>query len=247
MAQLQVYDLYKLSLDFINVEERGQVQIDRWNRSANVASIDFVNYLTGRLDEPPQQALSLLKTQKISDMLFPIFKMEMYKFSDGLLPYPPKYDYFLDLRISGDGSWKPGNCNDIPKYTIDEILNGRHGFRQVDIISHDEIPSRVNTRIPLLKKRPVGEQFDNGFLLYNMPSNNSSAFLAYVEEPNKIILNMAEDPNTKMITYQPVGSVHPPFHNKVGPYLARKIAQYYFQFTREESAIAISDVVSKTK
>jgi hypothetical protein len=208
---------------------------------------DFIDYLTGRLSDPPQEVLGLLKTQKIGDLLAPLMKYKIIAYQDGLLSYPPDYDWFIDLRITGDPNWKPEPCNELPKYTIDQIMNGQNGFRQVDILSHDEISSRVNTRIPLLKKVPVGEQYDKGFLLYNTPSPNGTVFLAYVIEPPKIVLNMSNDPNTNTPVYQSNGSVNPSVDEKAGPFLARKIADLYFVFVREGDPIAMLDAAAKTK
>ena len=246
MSQLNVYDLYLSSLDEINVDERGQVNIARWNRAARKAVQVFIEYLTGRLDEEPTPGLGVMKNQKIGDLMRPILKREMVPFEHGLIPYPQTYDYLLDMRLSGDPNWKPGECNDLPETTIDEILNGGLGFRQIDVLSHDEIPSRVNTKIPLLKKRPCAEQYDDGYRLYNA-EKSGSAFYAYIVEPEDTTLNMDIDDNTQVPVYVAQGSVNPPFDKKVGPFLARKIAQYYFLFTREGDAIAMSDAVPKTK
>jgi hypothetical protein len=245
--RLDVYDLYLLSLDFINQNERGQFELDKWNRAANLAIRDFVNYLTGRLDEPPEQSLALIKNQKIADLLFPIFKKQMMPFKDGIIPIPADYEWYLDLRISGDPSWKPGNCDGYPAFTIDQIMNGQNGFRQIDVLSHDEISGRVNTHIPLLKKRPCAEMYNEGFSIYNAPEKNGSVFLAYVIEPEETFLSMTQDPDTNMPVYDKPGSKQPPLDKKAGPYIARKIAQYYFQGTRDSGGIEISDAVSKTK
>lgn len=245
--RLDVYDTYLLSLDMINQNERGQFNIDKWNRCANLAVSDFVNYITGRLDEPPEQQLQLIRTQKIADLIFPILRYQMLEFKNGILPIPDDYDYYLDLRLTGSSTWKAGNCNELPKFTIDEILNGKSGFRQVDVISHDEISSRVNSHIPLLKNRPCAEIFANGFSIYNAGVNEGSVFLAYVVLPVPTKLAMKQDINTLMLVYDQQNSIQPPFHQKVGPSLARKIAQYYFQGTRDQGGLQMSDVVSKTK
>lgn len=245
--QLDVYELYLLSLDMINQNERGQFQLPKWNRAVNLAIRDFVNYLTGRLDEPPEQSLALLKSQKIADLLFPIFRKQMIPFKDGVITVPADYDYYLDLRITGDPSWKPGDCSGYPKFTIDQILNGQNGFRQIDLLSHDEISSRVNTKIPLLKKRPCAEMYKDGFSIYNAGVREGSVFLAYVIEPEETKLEMTMDPNTNMPVYDKNSSRQPPFHSKVGPYLARKVAQYYFEGTRDAGGIELSETVAKTK
>lgn len=245
--QLDVYDVYLLSLDLINQNERGQMNIDKWNRAINLSISDFVNYLTGRMEEPPEQALALIKSQKIADMLFPIFRKQMIPFKDGKIAYPDDYDYYLDLRISGDPNWKPGKCDTLPQFTIDQIMNGQNGFRQVDVIGHDEISSRVNTKIPMLKKRPVSEMYSDGFVIYNSDVSAGSVFLAYVILPKPTELAMTMDPATRMLVYDKPNSTQPPFHQKVGPYLARKIAQYYFEGTRDQGGVEMTDVVSKTK
>lgn len=246
MSQLKVYDLYLQSLDQIGAEERGQINIDRWNRSARTAVNEFIDFLTGRLIDEPTPQLGLMKTQKIGDLLRPIIKREMVSFESGLVPYPnQKYDYLVDLRITGNQNWKPGDCASLPAYTIDQILNGQSGFKQVDVLSHDEIATRINTHIPLLKERACAEQYGDGFLIYNCESQGS-AFYVFLIEPPETTLGMTEDPNTHAFIPDQNTSVDPPFDKKVGPFLARKIAQLYFQFTREEAAIGTSDAIAKT-
>jgi hypothetical protein len=246
MSQLNIYDLYKDSLDEINVEERGQLTIDRFNRYANKALKEYIDYLTGRTADEPQPKLGLIRIQKIADLLYPIFSRKMQPYKNGLIPYPEDYDYLLDLRLSGDPNWKAGDCDDnYPKKTIDEILNGQQGFKQVDVLAHNKIPSRVNTHIPLLKKKPCAEQYQDGFSAYNCETSGS-AFICYLKEVIPIELKMTQDPSTHMLTFDNT-SISPPVSKKSSPWISRKIADYFFQFTREGEGLSFTEENAKTQ
>lgn len=245
MSQLRIYDLYHNALDEINIEERGQLTIDRFNRFANKAIHWLIDYLTGRLQEMPQPRIELLKNQKLADLLFPLMKKKMVPFSGGVVPYPLDYNFLIDLRVSG-GVQPAQDCTAMPAHTLEQILAGVGGFRQVDVLSHDQVSSRVNSHIPLLKKKGCAEQYDTGFLLHT-GQVSGSAFMAYLKEPEPVKLVMRLDEETQSLVYDDGASAHPPLHVKTGFILARKIGQYFAHWVREEGAVGLSDAVSKTE
>lgn len=241
--QLNIYDLYKQSLDLINIEERGQLNLDRFNRFAGTAVDWFIDYMTGRLQEA-QPHLSLLKTQKVGDLLFPIIKYRMVAVVNGIVPYPDDYNYLVDLRRSAAYQVDSATCDQVPQNTIDAVLRGGMGFRQVDVLSHDQISQRVNSHIGLLRKKDCAEQYQDGFRVY--PAEGS-CFMAYLIEPAVVKLAMTLDTQKNLLVYDKPNSVDPPFHRKAGPVLARKIAELQMGFVRESEGIQLTDAIAKSE
>jgi hypothetical protein len=245
MSQLRAYDLYLDALDEINIEERGQLTIDRFNRFANKAVKWFIDYLTGRLQEMPQPKMELIKVQKIADLLKPMLRRRMQPFNGSIVPYPEDYNFLVDLRVTGQ-FFPAQDCTDEPQFSIDQILSGAAGFRQVDVLSHDKIANRINSNIPLLKKKPCAEQYSDGYMLYPY-TDSGSAFIAYLIEPADMKLVMAIDNNTGGLVPDHTASVNPPVDKQVSPILARRIAQYFAHWVREDGAIGSSDAVAKNE
>ena len=244
MTKLNIYDLYNDVLDNISEEHGGQLGVDRFNRFTRSAIEWLVDYMTGRVVEYDKQLATakaeISKTQKIDDILFPLIKREIVVLYNGMFLYPDDYEYLIDLRISGtilqEGQYSCNKNDVMITETINKILAGGYGFKQVDVLPHDQINYRLNSSISSIANKPCAEQLGDGFMCYPY-LNTGSGFMIYIKKPKQAKLVMKIDHNTNSEIYDDVLSVDPDLHEKTLNMLSRRIQLYYFGSNREGGAI----------
>lgn len=264
MAKIDQYELYLSTLDKCNPNERGFLDVDRFNRMLADASNFCFDDLTGIRRQYTQgrpEAITggFQRTIKITDNLRPFIRRQIIPIGAGrIAPYPEDYAYYVKLRIAyGDLSQKCRECIDelcatvwpddptvdiaeLIKEKIREIENAARPLVGIDVVDSAKVSERLTSEIPGRRpdhRNPIAEQTDQGFEI--IPGDVGNVLLIYLTEPTAGKLVMTFDPEQETEVYDLANTIQTNWPSTMQLSLSQKIADLFSVWVRDVGGLAM--------
>lgn len=234
---LNVNDIFLDVEDRVNQPENGQLSFSRFNRFSWLAQLKFIDWLSGNLDAvtPPEPYLS----QKNKDWLSPFITKYPVNVVNGQIEKPSDYYAFENMYLLGnytvesdcdnDEADNAAKCN-----TIITLLDGSQFNKRCETFIEGLQPSFIK---PISKL--VGNSFD-----FN-PTDLGSITLEYIRYPKRAVLNTKNDDVYNELIYDPTTSFDFEWGDYARNTLVWFIADYFFDFTREQAAKQFNAATNK--
>lgn len=192
---IEIKSIYDDVSDVVAQTQNGSLSFDRFNRFSKRAELEFIDWLTGKIDVPnmPQPYLS----QKNKDWVAPFIVKLPANITGGTITVPADYYLYEDLYRIGnkidDDCEDDDEDNGITTKTCDPVIT---------MLDSAQFNMRCNTYIDELRPTPnnaIAKRTGNEIQF--MPSDLGSVTLEYVRYPvfGKIVTEMDTEFNEEVI------------------------------------------------
>lgn len=258
---IDAYELYRDTLDQVNKEEAGYLNVQLFNRMANAQQLQLFKKLKAELEDP---AAAREIKQINADLLFPFISSQINVAAGGVFARPADYEFFSALRANFDGGQRiimlnhlysllceaetdPTIFVDDIQEQIDEIINAPE-WVEVQILAHDRVARRQQSYIKGKRPwrgKPIAEQIANAFQL--LPKNSASVQLIYYRKPADGRVTMRIDTRTNDEVYDPLNSDPWEWTQGGKGLLVGRIAQFFSVYVREKDLFQMEEVVQNER
>lgn len=235
---MNVNDVFLDVEDRINQPENGQLTFPRFNRFSWLGQLKFIDWLSGNLDGitmPEPYASS-----KSKDWLSPFIVKYPVNVVNGQIEKPSDYYAFENMYLLGNYN-NESECDSDEEIDVSTECN-----TVIELLDGAKFNERCRTFIEGLQPsftKPIAKLVGNKFE-FN-PKDLGSITLEYIKYPTRAVLNTKMDTVYNELVYDPDTSVDFEWGDYARNTLVWFIADYFFDFTREQAGKQFNAATNK--